>query len=174
MTNWVLVPVPEADRDDVTALVVKNQQNRGERPWPSPADLSDRDVVADAVWRAAMADHPAWPEGALAQLAEGTSKTASRWATAMDFCAVHPGERFSTEEIVANTDLTLNEWRDACRKISAHLRSNFDGLPKWERDPYAGQDVWPMVTIGGRELGVENQLFVGMTAEQASRWLDVR
>lgn len=49
----------------------------------------------------------------------------------MDLCAKHPGERFGTSDIVENTDLALNEWRDACRKLTAHLRANYDGLPKW-------------------------------------------
>lgn len=174
MTNWVLVPVPEQDRDEVIAMVVKNQTARNERPWPSPADISADDLVADAAWRAAVAEHPAWPKPALVRLAEGTSLTAQRWTIAMDFCAAHPGERFSTDEIVANTDLTLNEWRDACRKITAHLRANYPDIPACARGQYDGAGVWPLVTVAGRDLKTDNQLFVGMTPEQASLWLEVR
>lgn len=175
MTNWVLVPVPEQDCDEVTALVVKNQTSRNERPWPSPADISADDIVADAVWRAAVAEHPVWRKGALAQLSEGASLTAQRWTIAMDFCAVHPDERFSTEEIVANTELTLNEWRDACRKITPHLRANYqDKIPTWARGPYDGAGVWPLVTVAGRDLETDNQLYVGMTLKQATNWREIR
>ncbi|MCE0459689.1 hypothetical protein [Curtobacterium flaccumfaciens] len=174
MTNWVLVPVPEQDRDEVTALVVKNQRARNERPWPSPEELSAEDLVANAVWRAALTEHQAWRTAQLAQLAAGDSLTAQRWIIAIDFCAAHRGQRFSTEEIVANATLTLNEWRDACRKITAHLRANFEDLPKWSRELYTGSNFWPLVTVGGRELKTDNQLFVGVTDEQAERWLSVR
>lgn len=52
-------------------------------------------------------------------------------------------------DIVENTDLTLNEWRDACRKLTAHLRANYEGLPKWARQPYFGEDIWPLATASG-------------------------
>jgi hypothetical protein len=34
--------------------------------------------------------------------------------------------------------------------------------------------MWPLVTISGRHLKVPDQLYVGITAEQAERWTSVR
>ncbi|MDD1386763.1 hypothetical protein [Curtobacterium poinsettiae] len=77
-------------------------------------------------------------------------------------------------DIVENTDLTLNEWRDACRKLTAHLRANYEGLPKWASQPYFGEDIWPLATASGRNLHEDPQVYFGMTEEQAKRWRDVR
>ncbi|WP_182066914.1 hypothetical protein, partial [Curtobacterium sp. ME12] len=73
-----------------------------------------------------------------------------------------------------NTDLTLNEWRDACRKLTAHLRANYEGLPKWAPEPYLGEDIWPLATASGRNLHEDPQVYFGMTEEQAKRWREVR
>lgn len=92
----------------------------------------------------------------------------------MNFCATHPGERFGTLDIVENTDPTLNEWRDACRKLTAYLRANYEGLPKWAREPYFGEDIWPLAAASGRNLHEDPQVYFGMTEEQAKRWRNVR
>ena len=73
-----------------------------------------------------------------------------------------------------DVDLTVNEWRDACRKIGTHLRANYEDVPRWEREPYRGQPMWPLVSVSGRELKVKDQLYVAITRDQAARWVKVR
>ncbi len=51
-----------------------------------------------------------------------------------------------------------------------HLRKHYADVPVWEHDPYVGEPVWPLVTVSGRELKVRDQLYVGITEEQADRW----
>ncbi|WP_159574122.1 hypothetical protein [Curtobacterium sp. 18060] len=174
MTEWVLVPVPTEVHEVVMNLVSKNQKDRGERTWPAPGEISSGNVIGDIVWQGALEETEPWPTSALAQLADGRSLPAQRWTIAMDFCAKHPSERFGTSEIVENTDLTLNEWRDACRKLTAHLRANYEGLPKWTREPYLGEDIWPLATASGRNLHEDLQVYFGMAEEQAKCWRDVR
>lgn len=52
MTKWSLVTVPEQDLGQVRNLIVRNQTARGEQPWPNPSDISDENLVRDAVRRA--------------------------------------------------------------------------------------------------------------------------
>ncbi|WIE80872.1 hypothetical protein [Curtobacterium sp. MCSS17_016] len=174
MTEWVLVPVPTDDREAVVEMVSKNQKARGERSWPAPGEITTGNVIGDIVWQGVLEETLPWPAAALAQLADGRSLTAQRWTVAMDFCAKYPGERFATSDIVEKTDLALNEWRDACRKLTAHLRANYNGLPKWNREPYLGDDIWPLATASGRNLHQDPQVYFGMTEEQAKRWREVR
>ncbi|MBT2504190.1 hypothetical protein [Curtobacterium sp. ISL-83] len=174
MTKWTFMPVPEDDRNEVSDLIVRKQKARGERPWPSPEDISKENLLGNTAWQAALNEIEPWPERSLAQLAEGASITTQRWTIAMDFCAKHPGQRFSTSEIAENTDLTVNEWRDACRKLTAHLRANYTGLPMWERGSYAGEAMWPLANASGRDLGAEPQVYWGITEEQARRWRNIR
>lgn len=174
-TNWILLPVPEEDHAELQRTVEHRQRQRGEAISPSAHELRGDDLVIDTVLRAAFGEHKSWPASALARLAEGSTLTTERWAKVMDLCADAPEwTTFSTEEVSAKTGISVNEWRDACRKIGAHLKKHYPDVPLWERKPYVGDPVWPLVTIAGRDLKVRDQLYVGITPEQARRWKKVR
>lgn len=173
-TKWVLLPVPELDYRDLKALVERRQSERGEPSMPSTELIIGGELSVDAVRRAAFDAHQAWPATALARLAEGNTLTTHRWVQVLDLCSRHPDVLYSTADVVAQTDLSVNEWRDACRKITAHLKKHYADAPLWEQEPHVGQPVWPLVAVGGRELKVRDQLYVGITEEQAKRWREVR
>lgn len=92
-----------------------------------------------------------------------TYKTMARWARAMDVAAEHPEEFLSTAQIASEAGMTINEWRDAPRKLPQHLTAHF-----------AANIQWPLAGVGGRELGQDDQVYWGLTAEQAQRWLRAR
>lgn len=173
-TEWVLLPVPQEDYAELKHMVEYRQQQRGEVSSPSTEELRGDELAVDAVLRARFGEHKTWPASALARLAAGSTFTTQRWTKVVDLCAAHPGETFSTEEVSAKTGISINEWRDACRKIGAHLKKHYPEVPLWDRDPYAGDPMWPLVTIAGRHLKVRDQLYVGITEEQATRWKEVR
>jgi len=54
-------------------------------------------------------------------------------------------------------------WRDAPRKLPQHLTAHF---PK--------NIEWPLKPVGGRELGEDDQVYWGITVEQAKRWAQAR
>lgn len=173
-TEWVLLPVPQEDHAELKEMVEYRQLQRGEVPSPSMEELSGDGLVVDMVRRGAFGRHEAWPVPALKRLSEGSTLTAQRWATVMDFCARNPEAIFSTEEVSAKTGISVSAWRDACRKIRVHLRKHYPEVPTWEHEPIAGAPMWPLVAISGRYLKVPDQLYVGITAEQAKRWTSIR
>lgn len=173
-TEWVLLPVPQEDYAELKQIVEYRQQQRGEAPSPSTEELRGDELAIDTVRRAAFGAHKAWPPSALMRLAEGSTLTTQRWAMVMDLCAQNPGAMFSTQDVSAKTGIPVNKWRNACRKIGAHLKKHYPEVPQWEREPHAGAPMWPLVTISGRDLKVPDQLYVGITAEQAERWTSVR
>lgn len=176
MTEWKLLPVPAADYDELSAVVTKRQVQRGEEVAPDADVISNDDAVVDAVRAAAYSKHTAWDEVPLARIAEGRTLTTQRWTTVMDLLAKNPGpgNELSTTRIVELTDLTLNEWRDACRKIRPHLEKNYPDAPVWDYGRHAGGVMWPVVGISGKELKQYDELYVGITEEQARNWLAVR
>ena len=173
-TEWVLLSVPQEDYAELKHIVEYRQQQRGATSSPSTEELRGDELAVDTVRRAAFGEHKAWPASALTRLAEGSTLTTQRWARVMDLCAQNPGVMFSTEDVSAKTGIPVNDWRDACRKIGAHLKKHYPEVPQWEREPHAGAPMWPLVTISGRHLKVPDQLYVGITAEQAERWTSVR
>lgn len=174
VTEWVLLPVPQEDYAELKHMVEYRQQQRGESALPSAEVLRGNELAADMVKRAEFGGHKAWPVAALARLAAGSTFTTKRWTKVIDLCAAHPGEVFSTEEVSEKTGLSINEWRDACRKITAHLKKHYPDVPLWDRAPDVGGPMWPLVTIAGKNLKVRDQLYVGITEEQAKRWKEVR
>jgi hypothetical protein len=87
----------------------------------------------------------------------------ARWARAMDVASEHPEEFLSTVQIANASGMSINEWRDAPRKLPQHLTAHFPANIEW-----------PLAAVGGRELGKDDQVYWGITAEQAQRWLQVR
>lgn len=173
-TEWVLLPVPQEDYAELKQLVEYRQQQRGKASSPSTEELRGDELAVDTVRRAAFGEHKAWPASALTRLAEGSTLATQRWARVLDLCAQNPGVMFSTEDVSAKTGIPVHKWRSACRKIGAHLKKHYPEVPQWEREPHAGAPMWPLVTISGRHLKVPDQLYVGITVEQAERWTSVR
>lgn len=174
VTKWVLLPVPKDDYAELKQTVEYRQHQRGEMSHPSLEELRRDELVIDTIKRAAFGKHKVWPTSALERLAEESTLTTQRFARAMDLCAKTPGKVFSTEEVSAKLGISLNEWRAACRKIGVHLEKHYPEVPRLEHGPSAGKPMWPLVPISGRYLKVPDQLHVGITAEQAERWMSVR
>lgn len=171
-TEWLLLAVPKQDYDELKHMVDFRQEQRGEAPAPSPEELRDSQLAIDAVVRAAFATHEPWPREALERLAAESTITTQRFARVMDLCAKTPGaqSRYSTEEIAEVTGMSVNEWRAACRKIRLHLEKHYPEVPRTT----SGNPEWPLVDMAGRNLGERDQLYVGITDEQARRWKQIR
>ncbi|WP_248581267.1 hypothetical protein [Nocardioides sp. InS609-2] len=63
--------------------------------------------------------------------------------------------------------MTVNEWRDAPRKITRHLKANYPNVPL---DSH-GLHIWPLLAKG--KPGSQ-EVHWAMNAEQASSWRKVR
>lgn len=138
---------------EVSELMVTNSVEE------APTSASWPRVVAEAVAR-----FEAWSVGDLQRLATSGALTAQRWARAMDVCAAEPGRFFSTQEVAESSGMSVNEWRDAPRKISRHLASNYPGVPGW-----------PLVVASGRNLGhAYDQAYWAITELQARRWVEAK
>jgi hypothetical protein len=173
VTDWVLMAVPSTDYDELKALVDARQQERGEAKAPSIEQLRSTQLAVAAVERNALDAYVPWPVSALNRLSTEATVTTERFARAMDVCAAQPETWFSTEEIAQRLDITVNEWRAACRKLRAHLNKHYPDVPQAPgKEP--GFLEWPVVALAGRERAVYDQLYIAVTAEQARRWKDVR
>lgn len=170
-TNWILLPVPSSDYDNLRAEIVTAQAERGEPTAPMAKEVAKTSLIRSMAERTTLEGHISWPIDALSRLAENSTKTAQRWSTVLDLCAKNPGKFYSTQEIAEMTTLSVNEWRDACRKISAHIIANYPDAPTWTNGPVEGKPVWPASAVSGRELQTKDQLYVGLTDEQARLWL---
>lgn len=88
----------------------------------------------------------------------------------MDVCsdaaeAVDPW--LSTSEVAKRSGMSINEWRDAARKITRHLKANFAGVPLDEN----GNRIWPLLA---RDKPGSAEVHWAMNTEQAKRWRQVR
>lgn len=113
-------------------------------------------------------DPLAWPESALHRLAEGTTMTTQRWTKAMDACSEVPGEWLTTTEVADHAGMSKNDWRDAPRKLSAHLRQHFPDVPI---DTEHNKEAWPM---HAKTFPGDGQVSWSITPEMARRWKNVR
>lgn len=66
----------------------------------------------------------------------------------------------------------MSPWQHAARQVSVELRKRFaDTAPRWTDGRYKGGFILPLVLISGRNLKADkDQLYVGVTPEQARRW----
>ena len=179
-TTWMLMAVPAEDYDELRHMVEFRQAQRGEQPAPTVEELRSEDLKRAAVVRHAFEQHESWPQQALRRLADGSTATTERFSRVMDLCVTIREESpdlpvISTTAIAERTGMTVEEWRAACRKIGAHLEKHYPDVPRWTEGASAeGRPMWPLVTISGRNLGVYDQLYVGVTSEQARRWQRIR
>ncbi|WIB65610.1 hypothetical protein [Curtobacterium sp. MCBD17_040] len=172
-TTWTMLPVPEQDADELRELVAERQRSRNQPVAPAPTEVRDRELLASAVKQGALDRRPPWTAAGYAHIAEGTSITMRRIREVMQLLAAHPEQWFSTEDIVEQTSLTLEEWRSACRNIRKRLNAEFPEAPVWPNGEYAGERVWPFTVISGRSIFVRDQLYVALSAAQAATWNEV-
>ena len=164
--KWVPLLVPEEDYVELANLVLERVIERNEvealeviQPVYAP-QASQAGVVADD----ALASLMPWSVEDLTRLAHSDAVTAQRWARAMDVCAERVGEYISTQDVAKAAGMTVNEWRDAPRKISRHIASQYPAAPGW-----------PLAVRSGRSLGhVYDQAYWAITEEQARRWREAR
>lgn len=103
-----------------------------------------------------------WPVEQFKALIKSSFTTAQRWVKAMDVATEHEGRLLSSDQIAAMTGMPIEAWRDAPRKITRHL------------DAHYSVPGWPLYAVGGRKLGREDQVYWGISAEQAARWRQAR
>lgn len=177
--SWIPVLVDIEDYHEITAMVAERARARGASgaselpaiavvgPTSRTLNTPDGDQYARTA-AAALESQIAWELEDLERLADPETRfeTARRWALAMDACLKHIDDPFpfiSTEQVCNESGMTLNQWRDAPRKLPAHLAKHYPNVRNW-----------PLAAIEGRKVGRDNQIYWALTQEQAQRWRQVR
>ncbi|WP_298945017.1 hypothetical protein [uncultured Microbacterium sp.] len=168
--TWIPLLVQEQDYLELAAIVAERATQR------VSADDA-REVVVETisgseassplinVASSALAKHRPWAVEDLHKLMTSGAITAQRWTRAIDVCAAHVGEFLSTQQIATESGMSVNEWRDAPRKISRHLASNYPNV----------NGKWPLAVLSGKSLGHSyDQAYWAITEEQAARWATAR
>jgi hypothetical protein len=170
MSRWIPLLVRIEDYAELAALVAEREAHQPESPVEvatSPGPVI-RPAVDEAA--AALATWTPWSLEDLQALSKFESATAKRWTRAMDACCeAVSSERpwLSTAEVAARTGMDVNEWRDAARKLTRHLRANFPNVPTGPD----GEHIWPLLARG--KAGSQ-EVHWAMNPEQAQRWRQVR
>lgn len=159
--GWVPVLVPEVDYLDVCEFVAARQAERA-GGLPQSADGGEP-TGSDPRLTAS----PAWPEEALRRLASSESVTAQRWARAMDAIAQGDQDWYTTSEVAELSGLSVNEWRDAPRKITRHLKAHYTDVPL-----HNGHLVWPLRPW--TNPAKPSEVSWGMPPMTKQRWLKIR
>lgn len=176
MSTWVPVLVRLEDYREVAALVAEREADRldGE-PIDNVYKVQELGVLAAGAHPRTsedrrLADHTPWDVDDLRVLAEGRTKTTERWGRAMDVCAEEPERWLPTSEVARRAGMTINEWRDAPRKITRHLRAHYPNVPVDEN----GEQVWPLCPGGAGIPANGGEVWWAITREMAARWREVR
>ncbi len=167
MSKWVPLLVRLEDYSELASQVAAREAKRPDEAGPTP----DIRVALGETHRAAtkveelLARLKPWSVDELRQIVvtAPTYKTMARWARAMDVASAHPEEFLSTAQMADESGMSINEWRDAPRKLPQHLAAHFPANIEW-----------PLSAVGGRELGKDDQVYWGITIDQAQRWKQVR
>lgn len=172
MSSWVPVLVRLEDYTEIAALVADREASRADSPTEVATTLDPKPIpVREADPHSAqLATWTPWSLDDLRSLANGTSETAKRWALAMDACCEAVGSDqpwLSTSEVADRSGMSINEWRDAPRKITRHLKANYPNVPL---DP-KGDHIWPLLA---RSKPGSQEVHWAMNPEQAKRWREVR
>lgn len=176
----MLLAVPEQDYEELKHMVDFRQEQRGEPSAPSAEQLRGEEVKIATEIRKSMDKFQTWPESALRRLAKGDTITTQRFSQVMDLCVRVRQDSpdfpiISTTDVAERTRMTVEQWRAACRKMNAHLEKHYPEVPRWPEDSRsAGRPFWPLVGVSGRSLGRYDELYVGITDEQAKLWKRVR
>jgi len=165
MTSWIPLLVRQEDYTEFATQVASREVGRENPGLPSVTSgriAGSADTTREAEFLATL---KAWSLEDLRQLADSGPKfaTADRWGKAMDVMCDHVGTFVSSAELAAEAGMPINHWRDAPRKLPNHLARNY--RPNIE---------WPLKAVGGRELKKDDQVYWGITTEQAQRWRQVR
>jgi len=172
MATWIPILVPQQDYLEIAALVAGREANRTDEASEvtgfvtSPATRPQLNVDD-----AKLAALPVWSVDDLRALASGTSETAKRWTLAMDVCCEVVGSDnhwLSTSEVADRTGMSINDWRDAPRKITRHMKANFPNVPI---DPASGDHAWP---LKGVSKPGSQEIHWAMNEAQAELWRQVR
>lgn len=171
MSKWVPVLVRLEDYQEVAALVAEREAVRSD---DSPIEVTEpvrlHPSGSSDPHDAQLAAWTPWSIEDLRALSHGTSATAKRWTLAMDVCCAVVGTDhhwLSTSEVASRAGMTVNEWRDAPRKITRHLRANYPNVPL-DND---GHQVWPLLA---KSKPGSQEVHWAMNPEQANRWRQVR
>lgn len=175
MTTWVPVLVRLEDYEEITRLIADREAGREDQmEFAGPSAVLTSNVASSTVAGdpddEQLASWTPWSHDDLRKLAEGTSATARRWTLAMDACCeVADTEQhwLSTSEVAERTGMTVNQWRDAPRKLTRHLKANYPSVPLDEE----GHHVWPLLAKWKPGSG---EVHWAMNTEQAARWRKVR
>jgi hypothetical protein len=167
MSKWVPLLVRIEDYAELASQVAARE---AKRPDEATRTAETRVALAETPRAATKAEQllarlKPWSLDELRQIIDTTPtyKTMARWARAMDVASDHPEEFLPTTQIASESGMSINEWRDAPRKLPQHLTAHFP----------ANID-WPLEAVGGRELGKDDQVYWAITIDQAKRWLQVR
>lgn len=159
--GWIPILVRAENYQQVAELVGARELER------LGADSSTSTSVSGDTVDPRLLSWPAWPVEALRQLSEGTTTTAQRWTRAMDAIAVGDESWYPTSAVAAMSGMMLAEWRDAARKITRHLKAQYDGLPT-DTD---GNFVWPLRAFTPKG---STEVSWGMPPETKRLWLQIR
>jgi hypothetical protein len=166
MTSWIPLLVRQEDYTEFARQVASREVGRADSvliTTDTPGSVANAAVATKEA--ELIATLKTWSTQALRQLAESgtTFATADRWAKAMDVMCNHVGEFISSAQLAAEAGMPINHWRDAPRKLPSHLAKHYE------------HDIeWPLKAVGGRDLKKDDQVYWGISAEQAQRWLQVR
>lgn len=162
--DWVPVLVRVSDYGAVTQLIAAREAERANHRGAMP---QGSEVFAESGADLRLASAPAWPEGALRRLSTSSSVTAQRWTRAMDAIAVGDADWYSTSEVAQMSGLTVNEWRDAPRKIGRHLKAHYHDAPVHD-----GTISWPLVAWSNP--AAPGEVSWGMPPVTKDRWRKIR
>lgn len=174
MGTWIPVLVRLEDYPEITALISQREANRHDDEPTAETTVSTSGAPAAqplSAYDERLGRQLPWSEEDLAKLAQGLTTTTARWTRAMDVCAKAPTRPFSTSEIAELTGMSINEWRDAPRKITRHLKAHYPNVPVYTDGRYQGQQIWPLLPTG---VPGSPEVHWAITQEQATRWRKVR
>ncbi|MGQ0630017.1 MAG: hypothetical protein ACT4P1_03180 [Sporichthyaceae bacterium] len=175
MSKWLPLLVRIEDYAEITALIAQRETARGDEGVRHVITTSPEvagNLAADQE-EEKLARRDPWSLEDLATLARGLTLTTARWTRAMDVCtqAREKGEIWlPTSKVAQLAGMEINEWRDAPRKISRHLKANFPNVPR----DHHGDHFWPLCPGGGDLPANGGEVWWAITAEMARRWRQVR
>lgn len=185
MTRWMPVLVRLEDYEEITRLIARLESERpAEDLTPVLAGMTvttaiPHQSVTESSSAAERTEHPrlvgraSWSVEDLRRLCTSDALTAQRWTKAIDVCvaARDSGEEWlPTSEVAARSGMSVNEWRDAARKITRHLATNYPNVPVDE----SGRHVWPLAADGDHIPNNGGQVWWAVTAQTAENWREVR
>lgn len=159
--GWIPILVRAADYRQVADLVAARELER------LAADSSASAPVEGDSVDPRLLSWPAWSVEALRQLSESKATTAQRWARAMDVIAIGDENWYPTSAVAAMSGMTISEWRDAPRKITRHLKAQYEGLPTDGNGNY----VWPLRAFAPKG---STEVSWGMPPENKRLWREIR